>query len=63
MPGLELSRHQREAAFLKLYCEFSYEQVAAIMHLDAEMIYALVNQSFEILQRQYRKAKRCAAGV
>ncbi len=55
MPGLELSRHQREAAFLKLYCEFSYEQVAAIMQLDAEMIYGLVTQSFEILRRQYRK--------
>jgi hypothetical protein len=55
MPGLDLSRHQREAAFLKLYCEFSYEQVAAIMHLDVEMTYGLLTQSFEILRRQYKK--------
>ena len=54
MPGL-LSRHQREAAFLKLYCEFSYEQVAAIMHLDVEMTYRFVTQSFEILRQQYKK--------
>lgn len=58
MPGLELSQHQREAVFLKLYCEFNYEQVAAIMDLDAKMTYRLVAQSFEILRRQQHKKKK-----
>jgi hypothetical protein len=48
----KLSRRQQEAVFLKLYCKFSYEQVASIMHLDAEWSYKLVTQAFEILRRQ-----------
>lgn len=57
MPGSELSQHQMEAVFLKLHCEFSYEQVGAIMHLDAETTYWLVTQSFEKLRRQQYKKK------
>lgn len=60
--GLDLSRSQREAVFLKLYCDFSYEQVASIMHLDTESSYVLITRAFEILRRQY-KNERSATSV
>jgi hypothetical protein len=49
--GSELSAHQHEAVFLKLYCEFSYDEVAAIMRLDIDSSHELVSQALEILQR------------
>jgi hypothetical protein len=48
----KLTPLQQEAVFLKLYCQFSYEQVASIMHLDAGWSYKLVTQAFEILPPQ-----------
>jgi hypothetical protein len=54
-PAPELSQRQLEAVFLKSYCQFTYEEVAAIMHLDGESSYGLVTQALEILGRQYKK--------
>ena len=52
-PGL--SRAQREAAFLKLYCEFSYQEIASLMNLDPESCYVLVTRAIEAIREDNRK--------
>lgn len=47
-----LSKQQREASFLKLYCAFSYQEVASLMNLELELIYELVMQAIEISRKQ-----------
>ena len=47
----KLSPLQREASFLKLYCAFSYQEVAALMNLELESIYELVIQAIEITRK------------
>lgn len=48
----ELSAPQREAILLKVYNEFSYQEVASIMNIKAEYAYTLVAQAVEILRRR-----------
>ena len=50
--SLALSQRQREASFLKLYCAFSYQEVASLMNLDLESSYELVMQAIEISRKQ-----------
>ena len=48
----QMSQQQREASFLKLYCAFSYQEVASIMSIDLESVYELVMQAIEISRKQ-----------
>jgi DNA-directed RNA polymerase specialized sigma24 family protein len=48
----ELTLRQREASFLKLYCGFSYQEVASLMNVDLESSYELVMQAIEISRKQ-----------
>lgn len=43
----ELTPAQREAIFLKLRCEFSYQEVADIMNIRIKSAYTLVRQAME----------------
>jgi RNA polymerase sigma-70 factor (ECF subfamily) len=54
-PEPELSRAQREAAFLKLYCEFSFQEIATLMNLDPESCYTLVTRAIETIREDGRK--------
>jgi len=47
--GPRLSRWEHEAAFLKLDCGFSYQEVAAIMVVRIETACNLVSQAFEAM--------------
>lgn len=53
--GWELSPNQREAIFLKVKCEFSYEEVAAIMDIRIKSAHNLVSQAFEKMLQQNQK--------
>ena len=45
------SLHQREAVFLKLNCAFSYHETAAIMGINTESVYNLVEQTIDMVLR------------
>lgn len=53
--GWELSQNQREAIFLKVKCEFSYEEVAAIMDIRMKSAHNLVSQALEKMLQQNQK--------
>lgn len=56
LAGCELSAGQREAIFLKIKCEFSYQEVAAIMDIKIKSAYNLVSQAVENMRGQMKEA-------
>ena len=50
-----LTKRQREAVYLKFYCNLSYKEVAASMSISVDSIYNLISKAIDDLQLELNK--------
>ncbi len=50
-----LTHRQKEAIYLKFYCQLSYEQIAAIMKIEKSAVYSLIFKSVNKLRKHFLK--------
>jgi RNA polymerase sigma factor (sigma-70 family) len=50
-----LTKRQREAVYLKFYCNLSYKEVAATMSISVDSIYNLISKAIDDLQLELNK--------